>query len=334
MARMLLGMGAKTEDVSHQGYTALLLACEGGYVAVVKLLVGWDANVNDASYGRGAIGQSWLALQPLIMAVLRGHRCVVRSIIASGRLAPSERVFGICLALAAKADAGDLCLTLASIGADLRGRIPIPLGAPIPGEWRTHAETARDAGNLRLAFRLTGEIRGPIGGYYALPCKGPPPLESQKLFWRGDSERNEYEAYCALKLEWRAHIRKCSWRARLVLLTHMLQPTAGLVLPEDTVLHVMAFVSDDVGGGWTMSAVQSAQGPQAARPMLALVACTLARQLTKEIEALPAPNSGVFGALDAHEIHIRFLEQKAAGGRCEWLLGYCAFLRAWLRREM
>ena len=92
--------------------------------------------------------------------------------------------------------------------------------------------------------------------------------------------------------------------------------------------------SHDVSGARTMSAVQSAQGPQAARPMLALVACTLARQLTKEIEALPAPNSGVFGALDAHEIHIRFLEQKAAGGRCEWLLGYCAFLRAWLRREM
>jgi len=36
MARMLLGMGVNTEEVDHEGYTALLLACQKGNDAVVK----------------------------------------------------------------------------------------------------------------------------------------------------------------------------------------------------------------------------------------------------------------------------------------------------------
>ena len=348
MARMLLVMGENTELVSHKGYTALLLACEGGYVAVVQLLVRWGADVNFMTYD--AIDhrrryRSGVLLHPLVMAVSRGFHRVVQSLVASGRLAPCERVFGFCLALCANEGVDDMCLVLASIGADLGGGIPVHDSL---GGWRTHAEAAAAAGHRRLAFRLAGEIRGNAGGCCRLPCIGPPPLESRKLFWRDDYQihRAAYEGYRALRVEWREHIGKCSGRARLVIRMHraragigipiqgaagvVLQPTAGPMLPWDAVLRVVAFVSDDEGGAWTaLRVVQSALGPQAPRPKLVLVASTLASQLTKELEEL-----GKFDPVDtrAQMARIRTLEQKAAGGGCEWLAGYCSFLRDWLLR--
>ena len=147
-----------------------------------------------------------------------------------------------------------------------------------------------------------------------------------------------------MRLEWREHVGKCSRRARLELMMYRArpaikvaiagaaglveQPTANLMLPAVAVLAVLTFVSDDVGGAWTTSVVQSAQGPQAVRPMLALVACTLALQLTQEIEEIAARNFSSDTA--AQMSRIRVLQQKAAGGACKWLFGYCAFLKDWL----
>jgi hypothetical protein len=108
----------------------------------------------------------------------------------------------------------------------------------------------------------------------------------------------------------------------------VLQPAAGLMLQPYAVSRVLSFVPDDVGGAWTRSLVQSAQGAHADRPMLVLVACTLALQLTQEIEEIAARNFSSDTA--AQMSRIRVLQQKAAGGACEWLFGYCAFLKDWL----
>ena len=257
----------------------------------------------------------------------------------------------MCLAIAAKDNDGDMCLLLASIsdkpvmvlcgGNDLDGQ-----GIRVPGGLRTHAEVARAEGHYGLAFQLTGEIRNNSGGARALRCRGPPPLASQRLFWRDDyrAHHRANEAYLAMRLEWHAHLQKCSRRARLELMVYrarpaikvgiagaaglVQQPAVNLMLPAVAVLAVLTFVSDNVGGAWTTSVVQSAQGPQAERPMLALVACTLALQLTQEIEEIAARNFSSDTA--AQMSRIRVLEQKAAGGACEWLFGYCAFLKDWL----
>ena len=153
MARMLLGMGAKTEEVGQQGFTALLLACKGGHDAVVRLLVAWGANVSDRTYHPTLPRRSNAAalysrnnflvghfvegvlLQPLAMAVSHGHQHVVESLIASGRLAPTEDLFNLCLAWAATENAGDMCLMLASIGADLGGGTVVPATRASPSGW-------------------------------------------------------------------------------------------------------------------------------------------------------------------------------------------------------
>jgi hypothetical protein len=70
----------------------------------------------------------------------------------------------------------------------------------------------------------------------------------------------------------------------------VLQPTAGLMLQAYAVLNTLSFVPDDEGDAWTRSLVQSVQGPHADRPMLVLVACTLALQLTQEIEEIATHN--------------------------------------------
>jgi len=106
------------------------------------------------------------------------------------------------------------------------------------------------------------------------------------------------------------------------------QPAVNLMLPAVAVLAVLTFVSDDVGGAWTRSLVQSAQGPHAHRPMLVLVACTLALQVTKEIEEIACRSMS--GDMEQQMSRIRVVQQKAAGGACEWLFGYCAFLKDWL----
>ena len=125
LVRMLLGMGATTEDVDDYGYTALWFACEAGHKVVVKLLVAWGANPNNTiyhprhphcRYSRG------VTLHPLTMAVFHDRTHVVRTLIASGRFAPSGQVLGLCLNIAASQDDGEMCLLLGSIdGADLRG---------------------------------------------------------------------------------------------------------------------------------------------------------------------------------------------------------------------
>ena len=216
----------------------------------------------------------------------------------------------------------------------------------MPGSWRTHAEVARAEGHDLLAFQLAGEIMYNKGGARALRCRGPPPLASQKVLWRDDYEAHHKanEAYLAMRLEWHAHLEKCSRRARLELMIDrarpaiiipnvaaaglVLQPAAGLMLQPYAVSRVLSFVSDDVGGAWTRSLVQSAQGPDAKRPMLVLVACTLALQLTQEIKEIASRSMS--GDMEQQMSRIRVVQQKAAGGACDWLFGYCAFLQDWL----
>ena len=176
-------------------------------------------------------------------------------------------------------------------------------------------------------------------------------MASQRLFWRDDyrAHHRANEAYLAMRLEWQAHLEKCSRRARLELMMYRArpaikvaiagaaglveQPAVNLMLPAVAVLAVLTFVSDNVGGAWTTSVVQSAQGPQAVRPMLALVACTLAQQLTQEIETGAGRHAYCDRALQLRRIRdvqrIRDVRQTAAGGGCEWLCGYCDFLRDW-----
>ena len=122
----------------------------------------------------------------------------------------------------------------------------------------------------------------------------------------------------------------------------------GLTLPADAVARVMTYVSaaryvtpaawpHDVrvctgtpGYAW---AVQVAAWPPSATPRLALVACTLAQQLTQEIETGAGRHAYCDRALQLRRIRdvqrIRDVRQTAAGGGCEWLCGYCDFLRDW-----
>ena len=110
-------------------------------------------------------------------------------------------------------------------------------------------------------------------------------------------------------------------------------------MPADAVGRVMTYVSParyvtpaaapgyittgSPGYAW---AVQVAGWPPSATPRLALVACTLAQQLTQEIETR-AGHADCDRALQLRRI--RDVRQSAAGGGCEWLCGYCDFLRDW-----
>jgi len=349
MARILLGMGATTEDVDQDGYTAILLACEADHNAVVKLLVKWGANPNSTNYHprhplrRYSLG---VTLQPLIMAVFQGNPHVVRTLIASGRLAPTDHVLGLCLNIAARENDGDMCLLLASIdGADLCGGNDLDI-LGVQKEWRTHAEVAGSCDNSLLAFHLRGEIRNNNGGAVVLRCRGPPPLNSKALFWQDDyaafvSDGNTRadRAYRAMRQEWRVHVAQCSRRARLELMMARASPAmnpaiqgaVGLVLPPDAVNCVMTFAQGAVGLVLPPDAVSGVMafvlpahytaraGPPATGPRLALVACTLAYNLMQEIE----------GQNGADMSTIMDVQQIADRGNCDWLVGYCEFLRDW-----
>jgi ankyrin repeat protein len=360
IVRMLLGMGATTEDVDEQGYTALLLACEAGHKVVVKLLVAWGANPNSTSehtrfpYCRYSGG---VTLQPLVMAVFHERTHVVRTLIASGRLVPTGQVLGLCLNIAASNGDGDMCLLLGSIdGADLRGGNDIDTHG-VKVEWRAHADVAEAMGHSTLGFHLRGEIRGNMGGTVVLRGRGPPPLNSKVLFWRDDyaafvhdGNTRTDQAYCAMRHEWRVHVAQCSRRARLELMMAKASPRVnpaikgvlGLVLPPDAVSSVMTFLKWPVGLVLPSDAVScvmafvlpahytSRAGPPTAGPRwptwatggprLALVACTLAYNLVQEIE-------GGYWTDMSPITHVQ--QQMAARGVCEWLDGYCEFLRDW-----
>jgi hypothetical protein len=221
-----------------------------------------------------------------------------------------------------------MCLLLGSIdGADLRGGNDLDTQGVVE-KWRTHAEVAEAMGHRILAFHLRGEIRNNNGGAVVLRCRGPPPLNSKALFWRDDyavfvSDVNTRadRAYRAMRLEWRVYVAQCSRRARLELMMGRASPAmnpaiqgaVGLVLPPDAVSCVMAFVLP--------AHYRTRAGPPAAGPRLALVACTLAYNLMKVIEGLNGTD--ISPIMDVQQI--------AAEGDCDVLVGYCEFLRDWWR---
>ena len=72
-------------------------------------------------------------------------------------------------------------------------------------------------------------------------------------------------------------------------------------------------------------AVPAAQGAQAAGPRLVHVACTLAKKVTRDIEALS--RNGALQQIAGLALQpILHLQQRAAGEGCKWLIGYCDFL--------
>ena len=71
--------------------------------------------------------------------------------------------------------------------------------------------------------------------------------------------------------------------------------------------------------------VPAAQGVQAAGPRLVHVACTLAKKVTRDIEALS--RNGALQQIAGLALQpILHLQQRAAGEGCKWLIGYCDFL--------
>jgi len=84
MVSLLLGRGARIEEVVPGDENALCKASEQGQLEAVKLLVNRGANVNVriwVEHVRGSEGE-WRS--PLIMARRGGHKAVVDFLIASG----------------------------------------------------------------------------------------------------------------------------------------------------------------------------------------------------------------------------------------------------------
>jgi len=184
-------------------------------------------------------------------------------------------------------------------------------------------------------------------------------LFSTTLFWRDDhaalagygSTRAD-EALDAMKVEWKGHVAQCSRRARLEMMIAratsairpglvlafgddggaaglVLPPAAGLKLPADALCLVISFVAPAHYGTPLYTPAPALwgvfPGAQAAGPRLAHVACTLASEVTGDIEQLSR-------TVDVQQMAglalqpIRDLQQMAAGEDCNWLYGYCDFL--------
>ena len=182
-----------------------------------------------------------------------------------------------------------------------------------------------------------------------LRCTGPPPMCSRKLFWRdehaafvGYGSTRADEALDAMKVEWEGHVAQCSRRARLEMMMAratpatrpwaaglVLPPAAGLKLPADALCLVISFVAPAHYGTPFYTPTPALwgviPGAQAAGPRLAHVACTLASEVTGDIEQLSRTVDVQHMAGIALQ-PIRDLQQMVAGEDCKWLYGYCDFL--------
>lgn len=77
VVEMLLGHGANREHRNVSDYTPLSLAASGGYVNIIRLLLHHGAEINSRTGSK-------LGISPLMLAAMNGHAAAVRLLLDQG----------------------------------------------------------------------------------------------------------------------------------------------------------------------------------------------------------------------------------------------------------
>lgn len=74
---LLIAKGANFEHRNVSDYTPLSLAASGGYVGIIKLLLGHGAEINSRTGSK-------LGISPLMLAAMNGHTAAVKLLLDMG----------------------------------------------------------------------------------------------------------------------------------------------------------------------------------------------------------------------------------------------------------